>query len=546
MLNDYKGLKLIASSNPHIRNNEDTRSIMLDVIIALCPALIMSVIRFGFRALISVLVSVVSAMFFEWLYRKLMHKTQTLGDLSAAVTGVLLAFVCPVTLPYWMLIVGNFFAIFLVKQLYGGLGKNFLNPALAGRAALVACYTSQMTSWIDPASGKAPLFGGADVVTAATPLAMMKGGEFAEVTAQYSLSDMFIGNIGGSLGEISAMMLLIGGLYLIFRKVISWQIPVAYIGTVAVLTFLFPQGNDAMSWMLYNVLGGGLFLGAFFMATDYVTSPVTKKGQLIFGIDCVAMCVNDVICAGAKPLVFLDYIACGRNIPEKIAEIVKGVAEGCVQADCSLVGGETAEHPGMMPEDEYDLAGFTVGVVDKEKILSNETMKPGDVILALPSTGVHSNGFSLVRKIFDIDNDPDVLKTAPAELGGKTLGEALLAPTKIYVKPVLKVLEEVDVKGISHITGGGFYENIPRSLKKGCCARIRKADVRTPALFHLMEKVGGISEHDMFNTFNMGVGMVLTVPAEQADKALDILHANGEPETYRLGVIAEGEGVELC
>ena len=218
MLNDYKGLKLIASSNPHIRNNEDTRSIMLDVIIALCPALIMSVIRFGFRALISVLVSVVSAMFFEWLYRKLMNKTQTLGDLSAAVTGILLAFVCPVTLPYWMLIVGNFFAIFLVKQLYGGLGKNFLNPALAGRAALVACYTSQMTKWIDPASGKAPLFGGADVVTAATPLAMMKGGEFAEVTAQYSLSDMFIGNIGGSLGEISAMMLLIGGLYLIFRK----------------------------------------------------------------------------------------------------------------------------------------------------------------------------------------------------------------------------------------------------------------------------------------------------------------------------------------
>ncbi len=243
MLNDYKGLKLIASSNPHIRNNEDTRSIMLDVIIALCPALIMSVIRFGFRALISVLVSVVSAMFFEWLYRKLMHKTQTLGDLSAAVTGVLLAFVCPVTLPYWMLIVGNFFAIFLVKQLYGGLGKNFLNPALAGRAALVACYTSQMTSWIDPASGKAPLFGGADVVTAATPLAMMKGGEFAEVTAQYSLSDMFIGNIGGSLGEISAMMLLIGGLYLIFRKVISWQIPVAYIGTVAVLTLASPPGQ---------------------------------------------------------------------------------------------------------------------------------------------------------------------------------------------------------------------------------------------------------------------------------------------------------------
>lgn len=285
MLNDYKGLKLIASSNPHIRNNEDTRSIMLDVVIALCPALLMSVIRFGFRALIAVVVSMASAMFFEWLYRKLLHKTQTVGDLSAAVTGMLLAFVSPVTLPYWMLIVGNFFAIFVVKQLYGGLGKNFLNPALAGRAALVACYTSQMTSWIDP-STKAALFGGADVVTAATPLAMMKGGEFEALTAQYSLSDMFIGKIGGSMGEISAMMLLISGLYLIFRKVISWQIPVAYIGTVAILTFLFPQGNDALTWMLYNVLGGGLFLGAFFMATDYVTSPVTKKGQLIFGLGC--------------------------------------------------------------------------------------------------------------------------------------------------------------------------------------------------------------------------------------------------------------------
>ena len=262
------------------------------------------------------------------------------------------------------------------------------------------------------------------------------------------------------------------------------------------------------------------------------------------GIDCVAMCVNDVICAGAKPLVFLDYIACGKNIPEKIAEIVKGVSEGCVQADCSLVGGETAEHPGMMPEDEYDLAGFTVGVVDKEKILSNETMQAGDVILALPSTGVHSNGFSLVRKIFDIDNDPDVLHTTPAELGGKTLGDALLAPTKIYVKPVLKVLEEVDVKGISHITGGGFYENIPRSLKKGCCASIKKEDVRIPALFHLMQKVGGISEHDMFNTFNMGVGMVLTVAPEDADKAIAILKAHGE-DAYRLGTIVEGDGVEL-
>ena len=263
------------------------------------------------------------------------------------------------------------------------------------------------------------------------------------------------------------------------------------------------------------------------------------------GIDCVAMCVNDVICAGAKPLVFLDYIACGKNVPEKIADLVKGVAEGCVQAGAALVGGETAEMPGFYPEDEYDLAGFTVGVVDKSKILDNNTMVPGDVILALPSSGVHSNGFSLVRKVFDLENHPEVLKETPAELGGKTLGEALLAPTKIYVKPVLAVLEQVAVRGISHITGGGFYENIPRSLKKGCCAKIKKSDVRTPGLFALLQKAGNIPERDMFNTFNMGVGMVLTVPADQADQALEILHANGEPDAYRLGVIAEGEGVEL-
>ena len=263
------------------------------------------------------------------------------------------------------------------------------------------------------------------------------------------------------------------------------------------------------------------------------------------GIDCVAMCVNDVICAGAKPLVFLDYIACGKNVPEKIADLVKGVAEGCVQAGAALVGGETAEMPGFYPEDEYDLAGFTVGVVDKSKILDNNTMQPGDVILALPSSGVHSNGFSLVRKVFDLEDHPEVLSEKPAELEGRTLGEALLAPTKIYVKPVLAVLEQVAVRGISHITGGGFYENIPRSLKKGCCARIKKSDVRTPGLFSLLQKAGSIPERDMFNTFNMGVGMVLTVPADQADKALEILHANGEPDAYRLGVIAEGEGVEL-
>ena len=283
MINDYKGLKLLASSNPHIRSNEDTRSLMLDVIIALLPALAMSVYVFGVTALISAIVSVAGAVFFEWLYRKLLKKPQTIGDLSAALTGLLLSMVCPPTLPYWMLIVGDFFAIFLVKQLYGGMGKNFLNPALAGRAALVACYASQMTTWAAPR--------GVDAVTAATPLAMMKAGEFEALTAQYSVSDMFVGFIGGSVGEVSAMMLLIGGVYLIIRKVISWHIPVAYIATVAVLTFLFPQGNDAMQWMLYNVFGGGLMLGAFFMATDYVTSPVTKKGQLIFGFGCGALTV---------------------------------------------------------------------------------------------------------------------------------------------------------------------------------------------------------------------------------------------------------------
>lgn len=283
MINDYKGLKLLASSNPHIRSNEDTRSLMLDVIIALLPALAMSVYVFGVSALISAVVSVAAAVAWEWLYRYLLKKPQTIGDLSAALTGLLLSMVCPPTLPYWMLIVGDFFAIFLVKQLYGGMGKNFLNPALAGRAALVACYASAMTTWAAPR--------GVDAVTAATPLAMMKAGEFEALTAQYSVSDMFVGFIGGSVGEVSAMMLLIGGVYLIIRKVISWHIPVAYIATVAVLTFLFPQGNDALSWMLYNVFGGGLMLGAFFMATDYVTSPVTRKGQLIFGFGCGALTV---------------------------------------------------------------------------------------------------------------------------------------------------------------------------------------------------------------------------------------------------------------
>ena len=284
MTSDYRGLRLIASSNPHIRASEDTRSLMRDVIIALCPALAWSVFRFGFRALLAAAVSVAASMGWEWLYRRLLKKPQALGDLSAVVTGLLLAMVCPVTLPYWMLVVGSFFAIVVIKQLYGGLGKNFMNPALAGRAALVACYASQMTTWIDPASGWAPL-AGADAVTAATPLALL-GEDFSGLTEAYSVWDLFLGNTGGSAGEVSAFTLIAGGVYLIFRKVISWHIPVAYIGTVALLSLAFPGGNPAVPYMLYSVFGGGLMLGAFFMATDYVTSPVTKPGQLIFGVGC--------------------------------------------------------------------------------------------------------------------------------------------------------------------------------------------------------------------------------------------------------------------
>jgi len=256
------------------------------------------------------------------------------------------------------------------------------------------------------------------------------------------------------------------------------------------------------------------------------------------GIDCVAMCVNDIICAGAKPLFFLDYIACGKNFPEKIADIVKGVAEGCVQSGAALIGGETAEMPGFYPVDEYDLAGYCTGVVDKSKIINNKTMEAGDVVIALPSSGVHSNGFSLVRKVFDVEN-ADL--TAPCEaLGGKSIGETLLTPTKIYVKPVLALLEEVNVKGISHITGGGFYENIPRSIPDGLGAKIDKSAVRILPIFDLIAKTGNISERDMFNTFNMGVGMSIVVPKEEVDKALEILRANGE-DAYVIGEIVKSD-----
>ena len=258
------------------------------------------------------------------------------------------------------------------------------------------------------------------------------------------------------------------------------------------------------------------------------------------GIDAVAMCVNDIICCGAKPLFFLDYIACGKNVPEKIASIVAGVAEGCVQSGCALIGGETAEHPGMMPVEEYDLAGFAVGVVDKEKIIDNGRMQAGDVVIALASSGIHSNGFSLCRKVFDIDNNNPALYESCDALGGKTIAETLLTPTRIYVRSILALMEQVDVKGVSHITGGGFYENIPRSIPDGLGARIDKAAVRVLPIFDLIAKTGNIPERDMFNTFNMGVGMSVVVPAAQVDVALEILKANGE-DAYVIGEIVESE-----
>ena len=262
------------------------------------------------------------------------------------------------------------------------------------------------------------------------------------------------------------------------------------------------------------------------------------------GIDCVAMCVNDIICCGAKPLFFLDYIACGKNVPEKIADIVAGVAEGCVRSGSALIGGETAEHPGMMAEDDYDLAGFSVGIVDKQKMINKESQKAGDVVIALPSSGVHSNGFSLVRKVFDVENAD--IRTPVEALGGKSVGETLLTPTKIYVKPILALLEKVTVKGISHITGGGFFENIPRCLKDGLSAKIAKANVKVLPIFDLIREAGDIPERDMFNTFNMGVGMCVVVAEEDAQQTLEILRAGGE-EAYLLGELVEsGEGVILC
>lgn len=261
------------------------------------------------------------------------------------------------------------------------------------------------------------------------------------------------------------------------------------------------------------------------------------------GIDCVAMCVNDIICCGAKPLFFLDYIAIGKNDPEKVASIVEGVAEGCVRAGCALIGGETAEHPGVMAPDDYDLAGFSVGVADRERMLDPGMVKAGDVILALPSSGLHSNGFSLVRKVFNIEHAK--LDEHIEELGG-TLGDVLLEPTRIYVKPVLAALQAAAVHGVSHITGGGFYENIPRCLPQGLTARIDKAALSIPPIFPLLRRLGNIPERDMFNTFNMGTGMVLAVEKADADKAMAALRANGEPEARVIGEVVRGDGgVEL-
>ncbi|MCI9465575.1 MAG: phosphoribosylformylglycinamidine cyclo-ligase [Ruminiclostridium sp.] len=303
----------------------------------------------------------------------------------------------------------------------------------------------------------------------------------------------------------------------------------------------------------------GGFGGLFALDLTGITQPVLVSGtdgvgtklKLAFlmdkhdtvGIDCVAMCVNDIICCGAKPLFFLDYIACGKNLPEKIAGIVSGVAEGCVQAGAALIGGETAEMPGFYPVDEYDLAGFSVGVVDRAKVFDKTTIQPGDAIIGLPSSGVHSNGFSLVRKVLDVEHCD--LKAPVAELGGASLGETLLTPTRIYVKSILALMEEVDIKSVSHITGGGFYENIPRSLPKGMTAKIKESDVPVLPIFELIQSKGNIPRREMFNTFNMGIGMTVVVPAAQADKAMATLEALGE-KPVRLGEIVAGDqGVEL-
>ncbi len=309
-----------------------------------------------------------------------------------------------------------------------------------------------------------------------------------------------------------------------------------------------------------GVIGGiGGFGGMFEIAANEYKNPVLVSGtdgvgtklklamlmdkHDTIGIDCVAMCVNDVACSGAKPLFFLDYIACGKNYPEKIEQIVKGVADGCVQAGCALVGGETAEHPGLMPDEDYDLAGFTVGIGEKDKLVSGDNLKAGDVLIGVASSGIHSNGFSLIRKVFNINED--TIKVYYEELG-KTLGEELITPTRIYVKPLLELMSRVTVNAISHITGGGFYENVPRMLKDGFTAVIEKDKCFKLPIFDLIQKTGNISEHDMYNTFNMGTGLVIAVDKEKAEEAGSILNNAGEKAAI-IGEIKAGEmGVELA
>ncbi|MCI8680228.1 MAG: RnfABCDGE type electron transport complex subunit D [Oscillospiraceae bacterium] len=281
---NYKELNLIGSSSPHIRTKDGAGHIMGEVLIAMALPLAFAVYNFGPRALATAAVSAAGCCAFEWLYRAALRKDNTLGDLSAAVTGVLIAFVCPVTIPYWILLIGDFFAIVFVKQLFGGIGKNFLNPALAARAFMLS-WAGEMTTWVGPRTA-APIVGAFDAATYPTPMALLHENNLEGLSQMYDLPEMLVGLTGGSMGEVSALLLVLGGLFLIFRKVITWYIPVSYIGTVAALTFLFPRGNDPVQWMLYNLLGGGLMLGAFFMATDYVTSPVSHKGQVIFGVGC--------------------------------------------------------------------------------------------------------------------------------------------------------------------------------------------------------------------------------------------------------------------
>lgn len=316
--------------------------------------------------------------------------------------------------------------------------------------------------------------------------------------------------------------------------------------------------NDVERTKIPGCISGiGGFGGLFALDLSGMTEPVLVSGtdgvgtklkiaMLLekhdtIGIDCVAMCVNDIVCCGAKPLYFLDYIAIGKNVPEKVAQIVKGVADGCVMAGCALVGGETAEHPGMMAEDEYDIAGYSTGIVDKSKILDNSSIKAGDAIVGIASSGVHSNGFSLVRHVFNLNEQK--LRTFVPELG-MSLGDALLTPTRIYVKPVLDLISKVNVKGVSHITGGGFYENIPRMLPEGVSAKITKGSWNIPPIFNLIQNEGNINEHDMYNTFNMGVGMAVCVDKADAERAVEILKANGE-EAFIIGETVSGDGEVL-